>query len=176
MKAVVYEKYGSPDVLKLQEVAKPTPKEKEVLVKVSTTTVTAGDARMRSFTVLPSFWLPARLALGIRKPKNSILGMDLDGEVESVGKDVTRFKKGDPIIAAMVQQGFGDYTEYICLPEDGLIAAKPASISDEVDAAIPVGGRTTLYFLREADMQHGDKVLIYGASGSVGTFAVQLAN
>jgi len=107
MKAIVCTQYGLPDVLELQELAKPTPKEDEVLVKVFTTTVTAGDSRMRSFTVPPSFWLPARLALGIRKPKKSILGMELAGMVESVGKDVKRFKKGDLIFASTLEHGFG---------------------------------------------------------------------
>jgi NADPH:quinone reductase-like Zn-dependent oxidoreductase len=175
MKAVVYEKYGSPDVLQLQEVAKPAPKDGEVLVKVSATTVTAGDSRMRSFTVPLSYWLPARMVLGFRKPKNPVLGMELAGEIESVGRDVKRFKKGDYIFASTIEHGIGAYAEYKCLPEDGLLAIKSAKLTSEQAATIPIGGRTALYFLRAANIQPGDKVLIYGASGSVGTFAVQLA-
>ena len=119
MKAVVYEKYGAPEVLQLKEVAKPAPRENEVLVKVAATTVTAGDTRMRSFTVPLSYWLPARIALGFRTPKNAILGMELAGEVEAVGKDVTKFKKGDPVFASTFEHGFGAYVHYRCMPKDG---------------------------------------------------------
>jgi NADPH:quinone reductase-like Zn-dependent oxidoreductase len=175
MKAIVCTRYGPPDVLEIQEVAKPTPKEGEIFVKVSTTTVTAGDSRMRSFTVPPSLWLPARLALGFRKPKKPVLGMELAGEVESVDKDVTRFKVGDLVFASTIEHNLGGYAEYICLPEDGLIATRPGELTPEEAVTLPIGGRTALYFLREANIQKGDKVLIYGASGSVGTFAVQLA-
>ncbi len=175
MKAAVYEKYGSPEVLHLKEVAKPVPRDNEVLIKISTTTVTAGDTRMRSFTVPLSFWLPARLYLGITKPKRAILGMECAGEIEAVGKDVKKFKKGDLVFASTIEHEIGGYAEYKCLPEDGVVAKRSTKLSCEDATTIPIGGRTALYFLREANIQPGQKVLIYGASGSVGTFAVQLA-
>ncbi len=175
MKAVVCTKYGPPEVLKITEVKKPSPKENEVLVRIYATTVTAADFRVRSFTIPTFFWLPARLMLGLRKPRKSILGMELSGEIESIGKNVKSFKEGDEVFAATLQS-FGAYAEYICLPEDGPIAIKPTNTDYEEAAAIPIGARTAFHHLKRiAEVKPGQKVLIYGASGSVGTYAVQLA-
>lgn len=175
MKAVVYTEYGSPDVLQVKEVEKPRPKDNEVLVKVRATSVTAGDIRMRSFNVPRGEWLFARLYLGIRKPKRPILGMEIAGEIEAVGKDVSRYKTGDQVFASTFQVGFGGYAEYLCLPEDGELAIKPENMAFYEAATLPVGAATALLFLRKANVQNGQKVLIYGASGGVGSFAVQLA-
>ena len=176
MKAVICTKYGPPEVLQLKEVPKPIPKDNEVLIKIYATTVTSGDVRIRRFTYPTWFWLPGRMMFGLRKPRKTIPGDELAGEIESIGRYVTLFKKGDQVFGLNCSFGFGGANaEYKCLPEDIGIAVKPANASYEEAAAIPFGGLTALNFLRKADIKPGQKVLIYGASGSVGTYAIQIA-
>ena len=174
MKAIVCTKYGSPDVLQLKEVEKPAPNDNEVMISIYAATVTVGDCEIRRFDMPLWLWIPARIGFGLRGPRKKILGQDLAGKIESVGKDVKRFKKGDQVFA---RTGFslGAYAEYTCLSEDGLIAIKPTNINFEEAATVPMGGLTALHYLRKGNIQKGHKILINGASGSIGTLAVQIS-
>ena len=176
MKAVAHTAYGPPEELQVKEVEKPVPKDDEVLVKIHATTVTTSDCNLRNLTFTPKlFVLPMRMQFGISKPKNTKLGLELAGEIEAVGKDVTRFKTGDQVFGT-TEPAFGAYAEYICLPEDAVLTGKPANMTFEEAATLPVIGNTALHFIRDmGNIQTGQKVLINGASGGIGTFGVQLA-
>jgi NADPH:quinone reductase-like Zn-dependent oxidoreductase len=172
VKAILCTKYGTPEGLQLREVQKPSPRENEVLIKIFATTVTSGDAKLRHLS------LPLRLVFRIMGAggisRNSIPGHELAGEIEAIGSAVTRFKAGDQVFASTGMRA-GAHAEFVCLPEDAMMAGKPDNLTYEQAAAVPVGGNTALHLLRQADIQPGQKALIYGASGSVGTYAVQLA-
>ena len=157
MKAIVYTKYGPPEVLRLQEVEKPTPMDNEVLVKVHATTVTIGDTIMRSLNLPVHGWqkVMGRMILGWNKPRRHILGMELAGEIEAIGRKVTRFKPGDPVFASTFAVNFGGHAEYKCLPENGVLALKPANITFEEAAAVPGGGMTALQCLKKGHVRSG---------------------
>lgn len=175
MKAIVYTKYGSPDVLQVKKVDKPKPKDDEVLIKVQAAEATKADCEMRSFNLpVKWFWLPLRIAMGLTRPKKQILGGYFAGEVDSVGKDVSKFKTGDQIFGATGLR-LGAYGEYMCLPASYTLVPKPNNMSFEEAAAVPLGGLNALHFLRKANIRKGEEVLINGAGGSIGTFGVQIA-
>ncbi len=180
MRAVICTKYGPPEVLRLEEVEEPIPQRNEVLIRIHATTVHIGDTKIRGFRPGMGFALDIlvklvmRITVGFTGPKRKILGMEFSGEIKAVGKDVTRFKKGD-LVFGPTEMRFGAHAEYICLPEDWPLVIKPANMTHEEVAPVPNGAITALKILRKANVRRGQKVLVYGASGSVGTFAVQLA-
>jgi NADPH:quinone reductase-like Zn-dependent oxidoreductase len=177
MRAIVCTDYGSPDVLQLKDVLKPVPKDNEVLVRIRATTVSTADCELRRFDFALWIWVPMRLGFGIRRPRHRVLGQELAGDIESVGKGVRSLRKGDRVFAA-TGIGLGAYAEYICLrenPQSGAITTMPANLSYEEAAAVPYGGGEALQFLRKANVRSGQRVLVNGAGGSFGTFAVQLA-
>ncbi len=176
MKAILHTAYGPPEELQLKDVETPIPKRHEVLIKIHATTVTTSDCNIRNLTFVPKFLsLPMRMQFGFTKPKNNILGFDLAGKIETTGKDVTRFKRGDQVFGT-TEPAYGAHAEYVCLPEDGVLTTKPANISYEEAATFPVIANTALHFIRDlGHIEAGQKILINGASGGIGTFAVQLA-
>ncbi len=176
MRAIVCTKYGPPDVLQLKEVPKPTPKSNELLIKNHAITVIAGDCELRAFnfTYPLKFRLLMRIGVGLRGPRKKILGQELAGVVEEVGRDVTLFNEGDQVFAA-TGRGMGAYAEYTCVSEKGLVATKPTNMTFEEASTIPIGGLEALHFMRRADLQSGRRILINGAGGSIGIFAIQLA-
>ena len=175
MKAIVYMEYGSADVLRREEIAQPTPNDAEILIRVRAAEVTKADCELRSFSFpVKWFWLPLRLVLGITRPRRQVLGGYFSGEVEAVGKDVSKLEVGDQVFGSAGLR-MGAYGEYVCLPVEYTISAKPSNMSFEEAAAVPLGGLNALHFLRMARVQKGEKVLINGAGGSIGTFGVQIA-
>ena len=175
MKAIVYTKYGAPDVLQIKEIEKPVPENDEVLIKIHAAEATKADCELRSFKfAVKWFWLPLRVAMGVTRPKKQVLGGYFAGEVETVGKDVVKFKKGNQVFGTSKLR-FGAYGEYVCLPANYTIAPKPHNMSFEEAAAVPLGGLNALHFMRRANIQNGEKILVNGAGGSIGTFAVQIA-
>jgi NADPH:quinone reductase-like Zn-dependent oxidoreductase len=175
MKAITYSEYGPPSVLHIEEVEKPVPRDNEVLIRVRAVEATKADIEMRSFRFsVKWFWLPLRIAVGIRKPRRRILGGYFSGAIESFGKDVTRFASGDEVFGATGLR-FGAYGEYVVLPADSTLISKPENMSFEDAAAVPLGGLNALHFLRRAEIRPGDKVLINGAGGSIGAHGIQIA-
>lgn len=174
MKAIMYEEYGSPDVLQLKEMDKPVPRDDEILIRVHATSVTSADCRVRSLNAPTGFGLIMRLVLGVKGPRQAVLGSELAGMVESVGKNVRKFQVGD-LVFAFSDFAMGCYAEYKCMPENGAVVPKPSRLTIEQAAAMSFGGTTALQFLRKAKLASGEKVLINGASGAVGTAAIQLA-
>ena len=174
MKAAVCTRYGPPEVLRVEELATPVPWENEVRIRILATAVTSSDCYVRGLNLSLAYRIMARLALGWNAPRQPVLGMVLSGEVDSVGPDATSFEVGQPVFG-FNRHRFGTYAQYVCWPEDGLLATRPANLTDEEAAAIPYGGLLALSYLRRADVRAGQRVLIYGASGAVGTSAVQLA-
>jgi NADPH:quinone reductase-like Zn-dependent oxidoreductase len=174
LKAVVCTRYGPPEVLRVEERATPAPRKNEVRIRIRATAVTSSDCYVRGLNLNPAYRLMARLALGWNAPRQPVLGMVLSGEVDSVGPDATAFEVGQPVFG-FNRHRFGTYAQFACWPEDGLLATRPANLTDEEAAAIPYGGLLALHVLRNADVWSGQRVLVYGASGAVGTSAVQLA-
>jgi len=174
VRAVICTRYGPPEVLRLEELATPAPRKNEVRIRILATAVTSSDSYVRGLNLSFAYRIMARLALGWTAPRQPVLGMVLAGEVDSVGSDARLFKEGDKVFG-FNRYRFGTYAQYVCWPEDGLLATRPANLTNEEAAAIPYGGLLALHFLRKAGVRAGQRVLVYGASGAVGTSAVQLA-